>query len=125
LSLRSKVALIRTITSGDSVGYSRSFTAEREMKIAVVSVGYADGYPRSLSSGGDVLIRGIKAPIVGRICMDQLMVDITKIPYVHIGDIVTLIGEDGTEVITAEQVAANAGTITNELLCRLGSRIKR
>jgi len=125
LSLKSTVALIRSIAPGEYVGYGRSFTAEREIKIAVVSIGYADGYPRNLSNNGHVLMRGIKAPIIGRICMDQLMVDITEIPAIQRGDVVTLIGKDGINVIMAEQVATNGGTITNELLCRLGQRLKK
>ncbi|MPN34879.1 Alanine racemase 1 [bioreactor metagenome] len=86
----------------------------------------ADGVSRSLSAGkGSVLIKGRRAPIAGRICMDQLMVDVTGIPDVKRGDVVTLIGRDGSEEIRAEQAAADAGTITNELLGRLGSRLER
>ena len=95
------------------------------MTIAVIPVGYADGYPRALSNQGHVLIRGRRAPIIGRICMDQLTVDISDIPEAGDGDTVTLMGRDGQEEITAEDLAALAGTITNELLCRLGPRITR
>ena len=126
LALKSKVALIRTIAAGESVGYGRSFTAQKEMKIAVISIGYADGFPRSLSNKGHVLIGGHRIPVIGRICMDQLIADVTEISDIKRGDVVTLIGKDGPEEITAEQVAANAGTITNELLSRLSdSRLKR
>ncbi|NLV17357.1 MAG: serine racemase VanT catalytic subunit [Syntrophomonadaceae bacterium] len=126
LALKSKVALVRTIAPGESVGYGRSFITPKEMQIAVISIGYADGFPRSLSTKGHVLIRGCRAPIIGRICMDQLMADVTKIPDVQRGDVVTLIGKDGSEEITAEQVAAKEGTITNELLSRLNdSRLQR
>lgn len=127
LALKSKVVLVRTIKAGESVGYGRAFIARKEMKIAVVSIGYADGFPRSLSAGnGHVLIRGRRVAILGRICMDQLIVDGTGIPNIERGDIVTLIGKDGPEEIAVEQVAFSAGTITNELLSRLsGSRLKR
>lgn len=126
LTLKSKVALVRTITVGESIGYSRSFIAQEKMKIAVVSIGYADGVPRNLSmESGHVLIGEKCVPIIGRICMDQLITDITNIPNVKRGDIVTLIGKDGVEEITAEQVAANTGTITNELLSRLSTRLGR
>ncbi len=126
LALKAKVTLIRAITAGESVGYGRRFTALRNTRVAVISIGYADGLPRNLSSEkACVLIRGCRAPIIGRICMDQLTVDITAIPAAERGDIATLIGKDGSEIISAEQVAANAGTITNELLSRLGNRLER
>lgn len=126
LALKARVSLIRSIAKGECVGYSRSFVAQEDMKIAVISIGYADGFPRSLSSKADVLIRGCRAPIIGRVCMDQIMADVTRIPDVQREDIVTLIGKDGSEEITAEQIAASDGTITNELLSRLSeSRLQR
>lgn len=126
LALKSRVALVRTIESGESVGYGRDFVAQRQTRIAIISIGYADGFPRCLSTGKcHVLIRGTRAPIIGRICMDQLIADVTKLPDIKRGDIVTLIGKDGSEEITAEQAALNAGTITNELLSRLSDRLER
>ncbi len=126
LAFKSRVVLVKTVGEGESVGYGRNYVTERETKLAVVSVGYADGYPRSLSDGhSDVLICGHRAPVLGRICMDQLIADVTGISEVKRGDTVTLIGRDGEEEITAEQVAEKAGTITNELLSRLGGRLKR
>ncbi len=126
LSLKSKVSMVRTIKIGESVGYGREFIASKNSIIAVVSIGFADGIPRNLSTGkGSVLIRGHKMLIVGRICMDQLMVDVTGFTDIARGDIVTLIGKDGTEEIRADQMAESAGTITNELLSRLGSRLER
>lgn len=126
LALKSRVTLVRTVPKGECVGYGRSFIAQEETRIAVISIGYADGIPRSLSNNGHVLIRGCRAPIIGRICMDQLTVEVTGIPDIKRGDVVTLIGRDGSEEITAEQMASNAGTITNELLSRLGDfRLKR
>lgn len=124
LSLKSRVVLIKSVPKGESVGYGRSFTAERDSKIAMVPIGYADGIPRKLSCGrGSVLINGHRAPIVGRICMDQLAVDVTDVPCVETGMFVTLIGKDGAHEITAASVAADADTITNEFLSRLGQRL--
>ena len=94
--------------------------------LATVSIGYADGWPRALSSGaGRVLLRGRSAPVAGLVCMDQLLADVTDIPGVTPGDTATLIGRDGDQEITAEEAAAAAGTITNELLSRLGPRLPR
>jgi len=125
LSLKTRVVLIRKIPKGESVGYGRSFTAERDSLIAVLSVGYGDGFPRHLSDGkAGALIGGRYAPVVGRICMDQLAVDITDAGNVSVGDIAALIGTDGGE-ISAPVVAENAGSISNELLCRMGVRLKR
>lgn len=124
LSLKAKVIQIRELKCGEPVSYGRTFITERDSKIAVLPLGYADGYPRCLSGGkGRVIINGQYAPIVGRICMDQLMIDVTDIDSVCVGDTATLIGEDGDNRITAEEVAQNAGTITNELLSCLGSRL--
>ncbi|HZK19419.1 MAG TPA: serine racemase VanT catalytic subunit [Treponemataceae bacterium] len=126
LALKSKICLVRTIAAGESIGYGRNFIAQKTMKIAIVSIGYADGVPRSLSTANNhVLIRGCRVPIIGRICMDQLIVDVTDIPDIKRGDIATLIGKDGAEEIKAEQMAENAGTITNELLSRLSGRLER
>ena len=125
LSLKAKVILIRNVPAGDAVGYGRSFVTKRETQLAVVSIGYADGYPRILSEGKSwVLINGYRAPIVGKICMDQLTADVTDIPHVAIGMTVTLIGMDGKEEISAPMVAEEADSITNELLSRMGRRCK-
>jgi len=126
LSLKSRVVLIRTVEAGGSIGYGHDYTISNKAKIAIVPVGYADGFSRSLSGKGYVLVKGHRAPVVGKICMDQFMVDVSEIPDVKRGDIVTLIGKDGTEEISAELVASTAGTITNELLSRLNDcRLKR
>lgn len=126
LALKSKVIHIKTISQGESVSYGRSYVAQKEKQIAIVSIGYADGIPRSLSMGnGHVLVGGCRVPIIGQICMDQLIVDVTGLYDVHIGSTVILIGKDGTEEIAAEQMAADAKTITNELLSRLSVRLKR
>ncbi|MDF2986126.1 MAG: alanine racemase [Eubacterium sp.] len=126
LSIKARVVLTKEITKNESVGYGRQFTADRKTRIAVISIGYADGIPRTLSCGkGHVLIHGKKAAIIGKICMDQLMVDITDIAEVRQGDIATLIGRDGTESVSAEEAAAHSGTLTNEFLSRLGLRVTR
>ena len=96
------------------------------MKLAVLSIGYADGLPRALSDGnGRVLLNGYSAPVIGRICMDQTLVDVSRIPKVAQGDTAILIGRSGTQEVTAGELAARCGTITNEILSRLGGRLKR
>lgn len=124
LSLRARVACVRTLAEGETAGYGRAFRAERETRLAVVTIGYADGLPRDLSQrGGEVLIHGRRCPMAGRMCMDQLLVDVTGVESVSPGDTATLIGRDGEDAITAEALAAQCGTITNELLSRLGGRL--
>jgi len=126
LSLKARVALTRTIAAGESVGYGRRFTAGRNTRIAVLPIGYADGIPRNLGNKQSfILLHGRRAPIIGSICMDQLMVDVTNIPNIKCGDTATLIGCDGTDEITVKEIAANAGTIPNELLSRLSNRLER
>lgn len=126
LSLRSVVTQVKEVKAGDPVGYGRNFIPSCDLRIATVSIGYADGIPRSLSEhGGYVLIRGQRARIVGSICMDQLTVNVTSIAGVRQGDPVTLIGQDGAETITAGQIAARCGTVANEILSRLGGRIEK
>ena len=123
LSLRARVASVRTLAAGEGAGYGLAFRAERTCRLAAVTIGYADGIPRSMpEQGGEVLIRGRRCPMVGRACMDQLLADVTGVPGVRAGDTVTLIGRDGGEEIRAEQAADRCGTITNELLSRLGAR---
>lgn len=126
LSLHSHVVYVKTLRKGQSVSYGGTFTADREMKIATIPVGYGDGYPRSLSGGkGYVLIHGKKAPVLGRVCMDQFMVDVSHIPETVQGDLVTLIGEDGGERITVETLGALSGRFNYELVCDLGKRVPR
>lgn len=126
LSLKSRIAMLHQLSQGEQVGYGRSFIAGRDSILAVLPIGYADGLPRNLScEKGRVLIHGQYAPIIGRICMDQLLVDVTDIPDVKPADIATLIGKDGNLEITAADLAYQSGTITNELLSRLGPRLDR
>lgn len=128
LSLKARVASLRTLHEGEAAGYGLAFIADREMKLAVLSIGYADGLPRALSDGnGRVLINGYSAPILGRICMDQTLADISEIPEKKVapGDTAVLIGRSGSLEITAGELAERCGTITNEILSRLGERLER
>ena len=126
LSLKAKVVSVRPLYAGEGAGYGIAFTAEEDMRIAAVSIGYADGLPRELSHGkGSVLIGGHRAPIIGRICMDQTIVDVSGIPRIQPGDTAVIIGADRGEEITAGQIAEQCGTITNEILSRLGARLDR
>ena len=125
LDLKSHITMVKEIPAGEKVSYGGTFTTTRTTKLATVSVGYGDGYPRALSSKGYGLVRGQKAPIVGRVCMDQMMVDVTDIENVTRADIVTLIGKDGDAEITVEEIAALAGTFNYEFVCDLGKRIPR
>lgn len=125
LQLKSHVVFVKEIEAGIPISYGGTFVSKEHMKIATIPVGYADGYPRSLSNKGYVLIRGQKAPIVGRICMDQFMVDVTHIFGVGFGDKVTLIGRDGDEYITVEELGRLSGRFNYEFVCDLGKRIPR
>lgn len=120
------MVLIRKIRRGESVGYGRAFTAERDSRIAVLPLGYGDGLPRNLSCGRtQAVIRGQRVPVIGRICMDQLMVDITDAQGIFVGDTAAFIGWDGSLEAVAPDLADQSGTITNELLSRLGGRLTR
>lgn len=126
LSVKIRVMTVNTVHSGEHVGYALAYTAESERTIASLSIGFADGIPRSLSRGrGQVLIHGQTAPIVGRICMDQMMVDVTGIENVACGDIAVIIDKSGKTEITAYDLAEQMDTITNEILSRMGRRLNR
>lgn len=125
LSWKSCVFHVKTLEKGRFVGYGGTYITDSERVIATVSVGYADGYPWCLSGKGKVIIHGKFAPIVGRVCMDLLMVDVTDIPDVHDGDTVTLIGEDGDVSLSVEDVADAAHSFSYELLCSLARRVPR
>lgn len=125
LSLKSRVGCVRTVKPGEYVSYGRTYEAKEVRRVCVLAIGYADGLPRSLSGQGYALINGKRAPIVGRVCMDQTMLDVTEAENVKEGDIATLIGRDGAEEIKAASLAMQAGTITNELLSRLGGRLTK
>ncbi len=125
LELVSHVAYVKQLEAGKSVSYGGTYTATEPKKIATIPVGYGDGYPRSLSNKGCVLIHGKRAPIVGRICMDQFMVDVTQIPDVKTGDRAVLAGTDGTQTLTLEELGDLSGRFNYEFACGLSKRIPR
>lgn len=125
LELKSHVIYIKTVPEGTAVGYGGTFITDRPTKIATIPVGYGDGYPRPLSNKGYVIIRDKKVPIIGRVCMDQFMVDVTGIDNVEEDDEVILVGRSEHEVISVEELAALAGTFNYEFVCDLGKRIPR
>ena len=121
----SRVTHVKELPAGRAISYGGTFVTDRPTMVATVPVGYADGYRRSLSGKFYVLIHGKKAPILGRICMDQLMVDVTDIPNVELDDVVTLVGRDGDEVITMEQIADAADSFNYEFVCGISRRVPR
>ena len=125
MSLRARVGHVKTIEAGDSVSYGCTYTADCRRRVATVCAGYADGVPRIISNKAHVLIHGKKAPIIGRICMDQLMADVSDIPETEVGDVATLFGRDGEEEIFADDVATVAQTIGYELVCGITKRVPR
>lgn len=125
LSLYSTVIYVKWLSAGSPISYGGTYVTDQRRRIATIPLGYGDGYPRGLSGKGYVLIRGQKAPILGRICMDQFMVDVTDIPEVREGDKATLIGRDGKEAISAEMLGALSGRFNYELMCMLNKRIPR
>ncbi|MBQ6734229.1 MAG: alanine racemase [Lachnospiraceae bacterium] len=125
LSWHSHVSFVKEVPSGTPVSYGRTFVTNRPSVIATVPVGYADGYPRLLSGKGDVLIRGRRVPVTGRVCMDQFMADVTEVEGVRAGDPVTLIGRDGDACITAEELGDLSGRFHYELVCCINKRVPR
>jgi alanine racemase len=125
MSIRSKIAQLKTIKAGESVGYGRTFTAARDTLIATVPIGYHDGLPRTLSNIGHVIIRGQRVPIVGRVSMDWTTTDVTDVEGVSVGDDVTIIGSDGAEQIKAEDLAELTNTISYEITCGISPRVNR
>ncbi len=125
LSLKSHIVFVKDVEKGEAVSYGGTYVTPKRMRIATIPVGYGDGYPRGLSNKGYVLIHGKKAPILGRVCMDQFMVSLEEIPDAKEGDAVTLIGADGDEKITMEELGEISGRFNYELACGLGKRIPR
>jgi alanine racemase len=122
---RSRVTHVKWLEAGREISYGGTYVTSRPTKVATITVGYADGYWRSLSGKFYVLIRGKRAPILGRVCMDQMMVDVTDIPDVSLSDRVTLVGRDGDACITVEQIAAEAGSFNYEFICGISRRVPR
>lgn len=125
MTWQSEVTYVKTIGAGDTVSYGRTFRAEAPVRVATIACGYGDGYHRAATGRAQVIIRGHRVPIIGRICMDQMMADVTDYPDVAAGDCVTLVGTDGAETITADDVAAWAGTIGYEVLLAATGRVPR
>lgn len=125
MELKSVISMVKTVPAGTSVSYNRRYVSEKPITIATVPIGYADGYPRLLSNKGEMLIHGKRAPIIGNICMDQLMLDVSSIPNVREGDIVTVVGKDQDEIITFQELSQQIGTISYELMCLIGRRVPR
>jgi len=125
LSLVTRIAFIKKVPTGVPISYGRTFTTKRESAIATLPIGYADGYGRGLSNKGEALVRGMRVPVVGRVCMDMCMIDVTDVPAAREGDDVVLIGSQGSERITADDIAAKIGTIAYEVLCGISSRVPR
>jgi len=125
LRLVTQIAHLKDVPAGTKISYGATFETKRASKIATLPVGYADGYSRSLSNKGHVAVRGRRAPVVGRVCMDQIMIDVTDIPGVQVYDEVVLYGKQGEEEVTVDEVAAQIGTISYEVVCDLGRRVPR
>ena len=125
MELKSHVSYVKDVEPDTEISYGGTFTTDRVTRLATIPVGYADGYPRLLSNKGWVLIHGQRAPICGRVCMDQFMVDVTDIPDVKMGDEVTLLGTDGSQTITADQIGDLSGRFSYEFICDISKRVPR
>ncbi len=125
MSVRSRVVNLRDIPAGNSISYDRNFFTARDSRIAVITAGYGDGYPYGLTNRGEAIIRGSRVPVVGNVCMDLTMLDVTDVPAVRIGDPVTLLGTSDGDTITANDIASRAGTIAYEIICRVSPRVPR
>ncbi|MCD8089230.1 MAG: alanine racemase, partial [Clostridiales bacterium] len=125
MSLKTHIGYVKPLAAGSSVSYGRTFTAKKDMKVATVPVGYADGYMRCFSNKARVIVKGCYAPIVGRICMDQFMIDVSGVPSVAMGDEVILLGEEKGLKIDADELAGLGDTISYEILCAVGKRVPR
>ena len=125
LAFKTQVAQVKDIPAGEGISYGATYITQRETRIAVLPVGYADGFRRAPATWGSVLIHGQEAPLIGRVCMDQCMVDVSHIPDVRRGDEVVLIGRQGEATLTAEEVARRLGTISYEVVSALLARVPR
>lgn len=125
MSIKSHVVYVKEVDENFTVSYGATYVTDGKTKIATIPIGYADGYPRALSNKGRVLIKGKSAPIIGRVCMDQMMVDVTDIDDVKQGDVVTIVGSDGNETITVEELSAMSGSFNYEFVCNVNKRVPR
>ena len=125
MSVKANIVHLKKVPAGTTISYGRKWTATRDSLIATIPLGYADGYPRPYSQQAEVIVNGVKAPITGNICMDQCMIDVTNVPYVRLGDEVTVMGKDGIYEITADDIAKATGTINYEIACAFGQRLPK
>jgi len=126
MTWKTRIALVRDMPKGSSISYGRTFVTPRKMRIATLSAGYADGYPRHLSNrDASVLVRGQRCPLLGRVTMDLMMIDVSRIDHVEVGDEVVLMGRDGNQEVSCMELAEKAGTITWEITTRIGARVRR
>lgn len=125
LELKSHVIFVKELPAGESVSYGRTYITKAPTKVATVAIGYADGYPRALSNKGYVLVHGKRAPVIGRVCMDQMMIDVTDIDNVQVEDVVTVVGRDGDEEITFEELGRLADRFNYEFVCDISERVER
>jgi alanine racemase len=121
----SQIAQLKDVPAGEGISYGHRFVTSRHSRVAAVPVGYADGYNRLLTNCGEILIHGRRAPVAGTVCMDWILVDVTDLPDVRVGDQVTLLGRDGDEIVTAEEWADKVGSITYEVFCNISKRVPR
>ena len=125
LSLRSVISHIKAVEPGSDISYGRTYTAQSRIRVATIPIGYADGYSRQLSGRGSILVHGVRCPILGKVCMDQCMIDVTAVPQAQVGDVVTLIGRDGDEEIRVDALADLLDTIHYEIVCGISKRVTR
>ncbi|MEM1350069.1 MAG: alanine racemase, partial [Myxococcota bacterium] len=125
LTFSTRVTNLQLLPAGESVGYARAWFARRDARIATIAAGYHDGFPRFMSQGGEVLVGGVRCPVVGNVCMDAAMVDVTAVGDVRIGDDVVLFGTQGSETITVDEIAQRGGTISYEILASISPRVRR
>ena len=125
MSIKANIVHLKDVPAGFSVGYGRRYISEKPSKIATIALGYADGYPRPYSAYAKVIVNGVMAPIAGNICMDQCMIDVTDVPDVKVGDEVIVMGSDGVNTVSAEDIANATGTINYEICCAFGQRLPK
>jgi alanine racemase len=125
MAVRSRIALLKRVRQGETLGYGCTFVASRETLVATLPIGYNDGYVRALSNRGRVIVRGVYAPVIGRVSMDLTLIDVTDVAQAAVGDRVTLLGEDGSLAIPAEEIAKTAGTLSYEITCGISRRVPR
>jgi alanine racemase len=125
MTVCSQVIAIKTVAAGTAISYGRTFITKRRTKVATIAIGYADGYPRALSNCGEMIAKGKRVPVIGRVCMDMTMLDVTKVPKLSVGDFVTVMGQEGKEAVWADELAQKSGTIPYEILCGFKGNIPR